>query len=235
MPLFWNVSKIPDVMSGINTETNMKIKVTKLTNVDRLRKANSFTTGRDSKMSLKTAYRLGHSPIRSQRFDIELYDIPLFVASQLVRQKIGVDWYMRSKRTDRGGADFKAVCADLANDLVMAFNQRDHDEIDSIAQDIAKLPNQFDRYAPTDLYAQDINAEALINMAHKRLCTMASKETREIVEHICALVEEQDPELAKYLVRPCVAHGVCREAKPCGYIKTQQYAQDREGYLDNIG
>ena len=33
----------------------MNIKITKLTNVDLLRKANSFTTGKESGMSLKTA------------------------------------------------------------------------------------------------------------------------------------------------------------------------------------
>ena len=85
----------------------MNIKITKLTNIDLLRKANSFTTGKESGMSLKTAYRTLHSPARTQLFTIEFEDIPLFVASQLVRSKVGVEWWQRSKRTDRGGANFK--------------------------------------------------------------------------------------------------------------------------------
>ena len=85
----------------------MNIKVTKLTGIDLLHKANSFTTGKESGMSLKTAYCTLHSPARTQLFTIEFEGIPLFVASQLVRSKAGVEWWQRSKRTDRGGANFQ--------------------------------------------------------------------------------------------------------------------------------
>lgn len=68
----------------------MNIKVHKLTDIDSLHRANSFTSGNESKMSLATAYKLGHSTIRTQWFEIEMTDIPLFVASQLVRQTQGV-------------------------------------------------------------------------------------------------------------------------------------------------
>lgn len=79
----------------------MKINIQKLTNADLLRRANEFTTGHESKMSLATAYRLGHSPIRTQLFWVELREIPLFVASQLVRQHVGVQFFQKSHRPDR--------------------------------------------------------------------------------------------------------------------------------------
>lgn len=164
----------------------MKIEVRKLTNTDLLHRANEFTTGHESKMSLATAYRMSHSPIRTQLFWVELRDIPLFVASQLVRSHVGVQCYQKSHRPDR--------------------NKDAKDE---------------GRMTPTDL-AFIINAEALINMAHKRLCTKASKETWEVVRAICDLVEECDPDLRKHLVPQCVYRGgICPEPKSCGWIHAE--------------
>lgn len=198
----------------------MNITVKKLTDVELLRKANSFTTGRDSHMSLAIAYAYQHSPIRSQLFWVECSDIPLFVASQLVRSHVGVQFFQQSKRTDRGGCDFRKECEDLANGLANSFDMDCGDVTEELCGKVNDLPNRFDRYAPTDL-AFIINAEALMNMAHKRLCRQASKETREIVQSICALVGEQDPDLEKHLVPQCVYRGgICPEPKGCGYNKT---------------
>ena len=154
----------------------MIVSVTKLTDVELLREANSSTTGHDSNMTLERAYRYGHSPIRTQLFWIVCKDIPLFVASQLVRSHVGVQFYQRSKRTDRGGADFTERCkriADRLNEIGINGGYYDKRIATSIREEILELPNEFDRYAPTDL-SFIINAEALINMAHKRLCSKAS-------------------------------------------------------------
>lgn len=209
----------------------MNITVKKLTDVGLLRKANSFTTGRESKMTLAQAYRAGHSPIRTQLFWVECTDIPLFVASQLVRSHVGVQFFQRSKRTDRGGEDFRIECYDFGQRLDIIAENVDEGlsekKADELTQTLGEMENEvkawsshFDRYAPTDL-AFIANAEALINMAHKRLCVKASPETREIFGQICELVEEQDPDLYKHLVPQCVYRGgICPEPKSCGYNKT---------------
>ena len=198
----------------------MNVTVTKLTDVELLRKANSFTTGHESKMTLAKAYAYQHSPIRTQLFWIECREIPLFVASQLVRSHVGVQFFQQSKRTDRGGEDFRNVCYNLSKDFNDAFCMGDEEDLDKCIETAKTLPHHFDRYAPTDL-AFIANAEALINMAHKRLCAKASPETREIFGQICELVEEQDPDLYKYLVPQCVYRGgICPEPKGCGYNKT---------------
>lgn len=209
----------------------MDIQVIKLTDLDLLHRANEFTTGHQSKMSLERAYFYGHSPIRTQIFWVEMIDIPLFVASQLVRQHVGVQFFQRSKRVDRGGEDFIKECDEigkcigtLQNELCATDNERTPFqlamELDKVLGVVGSWPNRFDRYAPTDL-ACIINAEALINMAHKRLCSKASKETRELVEILRDKVAEVDRALARMMVRPCVAHGgICREPKCCGYNQT---------------
>ena len=222
-----------------------EIKVTKLTDVDLLRKANSFTTGRDSMMSLRRAYQYGHTPIRTQLFWIEMYDIPLFCGSQFVRSKIGVDWWMLTRRTDRGAEDFRVVCEGLSNDIYdiingvydkgmgdepFEYHEDDDTNLGFIADEIERLPTKFDRYAPINL-ACLMNAEMLINMSHKRLCNKASKETREIWIKVLAKLVEVDPDLYLFCQRPCVCSGLCREPKPCGYMTTDNYKKERVSYL----
>lgn len=209
----------------------MEISVRKLTDVSLLRRANSFTTHKESKMTLATAYRHMHSPIRTQIFWIELCDIPLFCASQLVRSKIGVEWYQRTKRTDRGGEDFVKICGDLAD-----WIEQTKDDISEIMtesqcsdtllslstwkEDISGFPKRFDRFAPTDI-ACIVNAEELMNMSHKRLCSKASEETMKIFQEIKKKVSECDPDLAKHLVPTCVFRGgLCPEPQCCYFYKS---------------
>ena len=208
----------------------MIVSVTKLTDVELLQEANSSTTGHDSIMTLERAYRYGHSPIRTQLFWIVCKDIPLFVASQLVRSHVGVQFYQRSKRTDRGGADFTERCkriADKLNEIGIKDGYYDKINAASVREEILELPKEFDRYAPTDL-SFVINAEALMNMAHKRLCSKASLETRKLMAMIKHEIEEVDPALARHLVPMCVYRGgICSEPKSCGYTKQVKLNDDK--------
>ena len=212
----------------------MKIVVEKLTTVDVLRRANQFTTGNESKMSLETAYRTMHTPARTQIFVIEFHDIPLFVASQFVRSKIGVDWFMRSKRIDRGGEDFRATCRNIAGEMVDAYRSDNPETIGAVAEQIDNLPNRFDRYAPTDLMCI-INAEAIVNMSHKRLCKKASTETREIWWKMVDELYDVDPALANNCVPQCVYRGgICPEHKPCGFIHTMTGTEILNAYKSSF-
>lgn len=221
------------------------IKVTKLTDVELLRTCASFTSGRDCKMSLMTAYRNKHSIIRSQLFVIEMTDIPLFCASQFVRSTQGVNWYQRTKRTDRGGEDFGIECYDFGQRLDIVAGKIDIDlfeqEADALTQALAEMesevkhwPERFDRYAQTDLCGI-MNAEAIMNMSEKRLCQQASRETREIWQQVLREVAKVDPDLVKFCVRPCVSHGgICRESKCCGFNKTERFNKIYIEYKKNF-
>ena len=67
-----------------------------------------------------------------------------------------------------------------------------------------------------------LNAEALMNLANKRLCMKASPETREVVQRMCALAEKVMPELRGLLVPMCDYHGgVCHEIQSCGRGKNE--------------
>lgn len=210
----------------------MNIKVRKITDVSLLREANSFTTNKESKMSLLTAYKTKHSPCRTQIFWLTFEDIPLFVASQFVRSHVGIQCFQLSKRPDRGGASLAEECADWVEGLERVESGQNEDVMEMIGlvkDEFKALPERFDRYAPTDL-AMIINAEAIMNMSAKRLCAKASKETREIWERTLELIEEVDPDLVRYCKKPCVLQGYCRESKPCGYMASDAYIFERKAF-----
>ncbi len=204
------------------------ISVTKLTNVGLLRDANSYTTGKPSKMTLEAAYRHGHSTIRTQIFKVEFQDIPLCVASHLVRHTQGVSWYQCSRRPDRGGRNFEADCKLLSKQMQKALSEDNEDDMAAYLGDLENVfPRQFDRYAKTDLMCI-INAEALMNIARKRLCGKASPETRLTMQLLREEIEHVDPALAAHMVPTCVYRGgICPEPNSCGYNELHKLEQSQ--------
>lgn len=70
-------------------------------------------------------------------------------------------------------------------------------------------------------HVMSINAQELINMAHKRLCMQASKETRDVMKMICKEVISLCPEFKELLVPHCkYRNGLCTEFYPCKATKS---------------
>lgn len=66
-------------------------------------------------------------------------------------------------------------------------------------------------------HAMLINAQALVNMARKRLCNMASVETQIVMAKIRGAIRKVDPELVKCMQPECIYRGgVCHELSGCG-------------------
>lgn len=59
------------------------------------------------------------------------------------------------------------------------------------------------------------NAQALINMARKRLCFASHKTTVGVFARLRAAVRRVDPDLADFMVPECVVRGYCPELRPC--------------------
>lgn len=69
---------------------------------------------------------------------------------------------------------------------------------------------------PVNMYWY-MNAEELITICHKRLCTKASKETREVIEFMAREVIKTNQEFKTVLVPMCYyRNGLCTEFEPCG-------------------
>lgn len=79
--------------------------------------------------------------------------------------------------------------------------------------------NEYDRNeAPQNAMVSmilDLNAEALITLANKRLCNQASPETQEVVLMMCKEALMANPEFRNELVPMCAREGKCNEMKPC--------------------
>jgi thymidylate synthase ThyX len=77
-------------------------------------------------------------------------------------------------------------------------------------------PEEINRLTPVDMMIT-CNAQSLINISRKRLCTCASKETREVWQAVKNAIAEIDPIMAKHMVRECEYRNMCSEIKGCGY------------------
>ena len=76
----------------------------------------------------------------------------------------------------------------------------------------------------------EANAQALINISRRRLCSQASPETREAWKEVKAEVAKVDPVLASVMVPECIYRGFCPEMNGCGYVDTEAYQKALAAY-----
>lgn len=78
-----------------------------------------------------------------------------------------------------------------------------------------------------------INAQAMINISRKRLCNMASQETRKLWQMVKDEMYDVDPELSDYMVRECVyRNGLCPEFNSCGFNKSSSMYLEVVPYVE---
>ena len=144
-----------------------------------------------------------HSPIRLLEYDFSWKAIKQWVTAHLVRHHEGCEKMVHSQRGDRRA-------------ILEEYNVNSRDELPKGAL------NDMDMSA---------NAQALINISRKRLCSCASKETREAWQQVKAEIAKVDPILASKMVPECLYRGFCPEwMSPCGYSKTEKFEKDLQEY-----
>ena len=79
-----------------------------------------------------------------------------------------------------------------------------------------------------------VNAQALINISRKRLCNLASPETRKAWYELKGKIQEKEPELAAVMVADCIYRGYCYEFKSCGYHKSEIFKSSLEVFRKGI-
>lgn len=76
-----------------------------------------------------------------------------------------------------------------------------------------------------------VNAQALINISRKRLCSCASSETRAAWKAVIERIREVDPIMAEKCVPNCIYRGFCPEFMgSCGYANTPKFQEDLKKY-----
>lgn len=76
----------------------------------------------------------------------------------------------------------------------------------------------------------DGNFQSFINISRKRLCSCASKETREVWKMVKDEIAKVEPELASCMVRECIYRGFCPEMFPCGHDETEKFKKELKEY-----
>lgn len=75
------------------------------------------------------------------------------------------------------------------------------------------------------------NAQAFINISRKRLCSCASKETRDAWKLVVEYLKVIDPILAEKCVPECIYRGFCPEFdRCCGYCNTKEFNEKLKKY-----
>lgn len=144
-----------------------------------------------------------HSPIRLIEYEWTWSDIMQWVTTHLVRHHEGCEKFIHSQRGDRRA-------------ILDEYNVSSRNELPQGAT------NDMDMTA---------NAQALISISRKRLCSCASKETREAWKQVQDAIREVDPIMADKMVPECIYRGFCPEfMNPCGYANTEKYQQDLKRY-----
>lgn len=158
-----------------------------------------------------------HAQIKLVEYRISFTDLRQWVGVHLLRHPFVIPM-IHSQRVDRRN-DIDALVDDImsviSNDVKESegFNKRDY-----LFQ--GEVNDQ-------DFY---VNAQTLINISRKRLCSCASAETRYAWQIVKDAIAEIDPEMASVMVRQCVYRGRCPEKKCCGYYKTEAFKKELDNY-----
>lgn len=82
-------------------------------------------------------------------------------------------------------------------------------------------------------YTMVADAQALINISRKRLCTQASPETQRVWMMVRNAIEEiGEKELAAAMVPECVYRGFCPEMRGCQFAATDKYKELLDQYRE---
>ena len=146
-----------------------------------------------------------HSPIRKLKLSWKQTDLKYFVSVHFVRHKIGIEHWISTQRDDRATTK------------------------DQIHFTRGKAPQD----APVSHECEG-NAQALITISRKRLCSCASLETREAWQGVKDEVAKVEPELASCMVKDCIYRGHCYEMFSCGYHKTEAFQKELNEYRKGI-
>lgn len=145
-----------------------------------------------------------HSMVREPRYIVEIKGAPCWVSQHIAR-----------------------------HDAFAGHNLRESKEVhfvgtsrtDRTGIDRNKLPQD----APVN-HRISLSAQDFITISKLRLCTCASKETRQVWRMVLNELEKIDPVLASKCVPTCIYRGFCPEFNGCGYDKTNAFEVELEKY-----
>lgn len=80
------------------------------------------------------------------------------------------------------------------------------------------------------MHEAEANAQTIINISRRRLCTSSSVETRNAWRSFLDELKKEEPELVSVCVPDCIYRGHCYEYQTCGFSQTPEYKKQLEDY-----
>lgn len=175
---------------------------------------------------MKSCYKSGHhSVLEFCDFTFHIEGVSRALTHQLVRHRLA-SYAQRSQRycsedgfryvipgSIKNNPTAKNLYTELIEDIEILYKGLQE----------AGVPNEDARYILPNACETTIevkmNFRTLIHFMNERLCTRAQWEIRQMAREMKRCIEEQYPELAKYLVPKCEVHNeihFCTEHSTCG-------------------
>lgn len=193
----------------------MEVTVKRLTDWSEVLNDARFTVGKEEtgkepsdkfKCNILTAE---HSPIRTLIYVVTIKDVPTWVSQHIARHDAFAGHNVRE-----GASDTHFVATQRTDRT--GVDRSEKKQTDPVSHRIL------------------LNAQDLITISRHRLCSCASKETREVWEEVKRKVAEIDPHVAEHMVRECIYRGFCPEGdRICGYSRTEKYRKELENYRNS--
>lgn len=79
-----------------------------------------------------------------------------------------------------------------------------------------------------------LNAEEIINISRKRLCSKAEAKTREVWRNVIEELSRTEPELANACVPNCIYRGFCPEFGSCGLADNETFPLRVNDYINSL-
>lgn len=151
-----------------------------------------------------------HSPIRMLQYVVTMSEVPCWVSQHIARHDAFACHQVRE-----GASETHFVATSRTDRTGIPRN---------------KMPQD----APVG-HRIFLNAQDLINISERRLCRLASPETRGVWLRVKEAIGEIDPEMRDVMRPTCVYRGFCPERECCGYANTEAFRKEVEEYRNLIG
>ena len=208
----------------------MKVTLTRITEnpVDAIEEAasNCYDSELTGGKIMRSCYNSGHHAVLEFcDFTFHIEGVSRALTHQLVRHRMA-SYAQRSQRyCSEDGFEYVIPKTIQNNECALAEYTHYMDTLGQLYTELQGMgiPNEDARMvlpnACTTVIEVKMNFRSLIHFMNERLCTRAQWEIRQMAMLMKKAVEEQFPELAKYLVPKCEAHigtPFCTEHKTCG-------------------
>ena len=221
----------------------MKVTLTRVTEnpIDAIEEAacNCYNSEPTGGKIMKSCYNSGHhSVLEFCDFTFHIEGVSRALTHQLVRHRLA-SYAQRSQRyCGENNFDYvtplsigKNIEAEHIYKSLMGYTNMQYKKLQQLG-----IPNEDARMvlpnACETVIEVKMNFRTLIHFMNERLCTRAQWEIRQLAREMKRCVEEQYPELAKYLVPKCEIHEnmpFCTEHNSCGKHITLREMYD--GYM----